>query len=111
MSQVAAKEQNVALFEWYCSPFVAFFPARAYPATVGKLNLRLVRSRNNLQTTVGDCCFINGNIRCEMCNFTNMAICVVVNMRLESVSIGQLVVDLVLEQNHVLPKRQSNPPP
>ena len=104
---MAAKEQDIALLEWHFGPFVVFFPAGTYPSSVGKLNLSLVRAWNNLQAAVGDCRFINCNIRREMCNFTNVTIRVIVYMRLEPVSIWQLVVDLVLEENHVLPNVQS----
>jgi hypothetical protein len=77
-------------------------PCRRDPTAISELDLHVVRASDNLQATVLRCCGINGYVCCDVLDATNMIVGRCVEVGLEAVALGLLVVDFVFEEEHVL---------
>lgn len=97
MSQMRSKDQHVTHIQRNGSPFMRILPCRRDPATVSKLNLHLVGPADDLQATILRCCGINSYVCCDVLDAANVVVGWCIQVSLEAVALGLLVVDFVLE--------------
>ena len=71
---MAAEEEDVTRLQWYWKPFVAVFPSFADVAAMRQLNVHLVRSRNNFETAILYCCFVDGEVGSEVLDLADMVV-------------------------------------
>jgi hypothetical protein len=108
MSQVTAKYQDVSNVQRNWCPLVLIGPPLANSSALSKVDGHLVGSGDNLEAAICEAGGVNGNVCRNVFNAVlgDLTIDVVVGggieVRSEAVAAGELVVDLVLEEEHFL---------
>jgi len=102
MSQMAPKDQQIPRRQLDRYPLLPRLPRIADPATLCKFHGHSMRSRHDLDTAIGDRRSVDGNIRSRVLDLTDMIVRWGVQVSAKTVAAGKLVVDFILEEQHVV---------
>lgn len=102
MGEVAAEYEKITGPELDRHPFLAGLPLLANCAAFGKLDIHPVATRHDFHATVGNRCCVDCDIGGRMLNLANVIIRWRIKMSAEAIAAGKLVVDLVLEEKHLV---------
>lgn len=100
--QMASKHQQVSWRQFHGDPSLRTLPALVNSSAFRKLHVHFVAAWHHLHAAVFDSCSIYGQVRSRVLNFANVVVSGSVEVSLESVATRHLVVDLVLEKQHVI---------
>lgn len=100
MRKMAAENQQVALRQLHGNPVVRRLPSVSDASTLRQLNIHSMRAGDNFYTAVGDRCSVDGQVCGGVLDVSDVVVGGSIKMSLEAIAARELVVDLVLEQQH-----------
>lgn len=102
MRKVRAKNKHITRLHRKTNPLMLSFPGVLDPAVLLELDVHLVGSWYDLQTAVFMGCCVDGNVGCYVLDAPDVVVGWGIQVGLEAVAEGLLVVDLVFEEEHFL---------
>lgn len=99
---MGAENQHIASVKGYSEPLMSLFPGRVDTPAVNAWYVHFVATGDYLEASILYSRWVNGEVGSDMLDAADVIVCRSVQVCLEAVAVGLLVVYFVFEQEHIL---------